>query len=77
MTFAQKADPYDAIAMKLIEDQLELQKWTNIKTLQNITGLNAEFTRQYLILLKARGSRKDGNKWGLVSKNPLSEEDTD
>ncbi|MCP3446144.1 hypothetical protein [Bradyrhizobium sp. CCGUVB14] len=73
----EEDDPYDAIAMKLLEDQLKLKKWTDIKTLENITGLNTEFTRQYLILLKARGSRKDGKKWGLVSKNPLSEEDTE
>jgi hypothetical protein len=69
-------DPYDDMAKALLEDQLKLQKWTDIETLQNMIGLNEDYTREYLILLKARGSRKKGSKkWGLVSKNPLSEED--
>jgi hypothetical protein len=69
-------DHYDAIAMQLLGEQLKLQKWTDIEVLKNMVGLNHDYTRQYLILLKARGSRKPkSTKWGLLSKNPLSEED--
>ena len=71
-------DPYDDIAKKILEGQLKLQKWTDIKVLENMIGLNKDYTREYLILLNARGSRKPGSKkWGLISKNPLSEEDTE
>ena len=71
----EKPDPWDGIAMKLLKNQLEIERWCDIGTLANIIGLDTKTTREYLILLNARGSRKDGKKWGLVSRNPLEEED--
>jgi hypothetical protein len=69
-------DQYDASAMKILEEQLKLHEWTDIKTFEKMIGLDRDNTRQYLILLKARGSRKPkSTKWGLISKNPFSEED--
>ena len=71
----EKPDPWDGNAMKLLQKQLEVERWCDIGTLANITGLDARTTREYLILLNARGSRKDGKKWGLLSRNPLERED--
>ncbi|MCG2633005.1 hypothetical protein L6654_41310 [Bradyrhizobium sp. WYCCWR 13023] len=71
-------DFYDANAMRLLKKQLELKNWTDIETFEKLIGLNADFTQQYLVMLDARGSRKPkSTKWGLISKNPLSEEDTE
>jgi hypothetical protein len=68
--------PYDASAMKILEEQLNLHEWTDIKIFEKMIGLDRNNTRQYLILLKARGSRKPKSmKWGLISKNPFSEVD--
>ena len=61
--------------MNLLKKQLETERWCDISTLANIIGLDTKTTREYLILVKARGSRKDGKKWGLVSRNPLEEQD--
>jgi hypothetical protein len=71
----EKPDPWDGIAMSLLKKQLEIERWCDIGTLANIIGLDAKTTREYLILLNARGSRRDGKKWGLVSRNPLERED--
>ena len=71
----EKPDPWDGIAMNLLQKQLEIERWCDIGVLANIIGLDEEVTREYLILLKARGSRKDGKKWGLLSRNPLEKED--
>jgi hypothetical protein len=71
----EKPDPWDGIAMNLLQKQLEIERWCDIRVLANIIGLDEEVTREYLILLKARGSRKDGKKWGLLSRNPLEKED--
>jgi hypothetical protein len=51
-------------------------KWRKIKTLASVTGLSEQDTKEYLIELGARGSETDGNLWGLISRNPLSEIDT-
>lgn len=68
---------YDAKAKELLKKQLELHKWTDLETFQKMIGLDSNYTRQYLLLLKARGSRKRGSKkWGLIDKNPLCEKDT-
>jgi hypothetical protein len=50
-------------------------RWRDIGTLANVIGLDVTTTKEYLILLGARGSQKDGKMWGLLSRNPLSEED--
>ena len=71
----EKPDPWDGIAMSLLEKQLQVERWCDIVALSNIIGLDTKTTREYLILLKARGSRKDGKKWGLLSRNPLEKED--
>jgi hypothetical protein len=69
-------EAYDGSAMNLLKAQLELQDWTEINILAKLIGLGIDDTRQYLILLKARGSRKKGsNKWGLLSKNPMTQVD--
>jgi|ERR1700722_191749 len=71
----EEADPWDDIAKSLLRKELEIKKWCDIKELANIIGLDEKVTREYLILLNARGSRKDSKKWGLLSRNPLEEED--
>jgi hypothetical protein len=68
-------DPYDDLAKQILADQLKLKKWTAIGDLANSVGLNHKLPREYLILLKARGSRKDGKNWGLISENPYSQAD--
>ena len=50
-------------------------KWRKIKTLAAVTGLSEQEAKEYLIELGARGSETDGNLWGLISRNPLSEID--
>ena len=73
----QKPDPYDGAASALLKSMLEGEhRWRDIGTLANVIGrLDVTTTKEYLILLGARGSQKDGKMWGLLSRNPLSEED--
>jgi hypothetical protein len=71
----EKLEQWDYIAMEVLQKQLEIERWCDIGTLANIIGQDHNTTREYLILLKARGSREDGEKWGLLSRNPLEKED--
>lgn len=73
----EKLDVWDVKAMKLLETMLNNHQWCELKALANIIGLDESTTREYLILLGARGSRIDGKKWGLASKNPLTQDDAD
>ena len=48
-------------------------KWRSINALSNIIGTDEPTTRRLLLGIGARGSERDGNLWGLVSRNPLGE----
>jgi hypothetical protein len=68
--------PYDAAASALLKAMLENgPQWRSIETLANVVGLDKKLTKEYLIVLGARGSETDGNLWGLVSRNPIPQQD--
>lgn len=68
----KSADPFDAAAMKLLRSMLEgKHNWRKITTLANVVGLDEKTTKEYLVVLGARGSETNANLWGLVSRNPL------
>jgi hypothetical protein len=62
----------EKLLMALLEDG---PKWRRIQTLASVTGLKESDAKEYLVELGARGSAKDANLWGLISRNPLSEVD--
>ncbi len=65
---------YDKAANKLLKSLLEDgPKWRNVTTLAAVVGMSEQDVKEYLIVLGARGSETNGNLWGLISRNPLSE----
>jgi hypothetical protein len=63
---------YDAATYTLLKSMLENgPKWRNIETLANVIGVDEDLTKEYLIMLGARGSETDGSLWGLISRNPI------
>lgn len=63
---------YDAAAKDLLKRKLVTgDQWQSVKELANIIGLDEKTTKEYLILLGARGSEKDGTRWGLLTRNPI------
>ena len=40
-----KLDPWDSMAMRLLEAELKLHKWCDIKSLSNLIGLEPSVTR--------------------------------
>ena len=67
---------YEKAVERLLNSMLEAgPNWRKIQTLSNVTGLSEKHAKEYLIVLGARGSETDGQLWGLISRNPLSEID--
>ncbi len=67
-------DPFDAAALALLRKMLEGEhQWRNIDTLANVVGLDNKTTKEYLVVLGARGSELDGKMWGLLSRNPIKD----
>jgi hypothetical protein len=70
----KEPDPFDAAATDLLKSMLSGDhKWRDIETLANVVGLDTKTTKEFLVILGARGSQKDGKMWGLVSRNPIEE----
>ncbi len=63
--------PARALLIKLLSHPV--YDWRSIETLSNVVGLDVAATRRLLLQLGARGSERDGDLWGLVSKHPLAE----
>jgi hypothetical protein len=69
-----KFPKFDKAAKALLVAMLSSgPKWRKLQTLASVTGLPERDVKEYLIELGARGSETDGNLWGLISRNPLSE----
>ncbi len=67
---------YDAAVKSLLKALLEKgPKWRKATTLASIIGLDKKLTKEYLIVIGARGSQSDPELWGLVSRNPLQDID--
>ena len=65
---------FDKAVEKLLRQMLDGEhQWRKLETLASVTGLSEQETKEYLIEIGARGSETDGDLWGLVSRNPLSE----
>ncbi|MBA2920645.1 hypothetical protein GON01_06490 [Sphingomonas sp. MAH-20] len=65
---------FDKAIERLLTEMLNKgPKWRKLDTLIHVTGLSAEHTKEYLIEIGARGSETGGDRWGLISRNPLSE----
>lgn len=69
---------YDKAVEDLLKRMLESgPTWRKLSTLSRVTGLSEEHAKEYLIELKERGSESNGDLWGLISRNPLSEIEAD
>jgi hypothetical protein len=68
-----RADQADESAKGLLTEMLAAQeyKWRSIRSLSNVIGLSEELTRKLLLEIGARGSEKNPELWGLISRNPL------
>ncbi len=65
---------FDKAVEKLLRQMLAGQyDWRKLETLANVTGLTPHEVKEYLIELGARGSEIDPQRWGLTSRNPLSD----
>ena len=60
-------------AKELLKGMLGVKelRWRTIHTMANVIGLSEERTRELLLEIGARGSEKNSELWGLVSRNPL------
>ena len=67
---------YDAAVKALLKALLEKgPRWRRISTLASVIGLDRKLTKEYLVVIGARGSQTDPELWGLVTRNPLKEID--
>ena len=64
---------YDKAASAILKNLLETgDEWQSATELANVIGCSVSDTKEYMILLGARGSAKNGDQWGLLYRNPLS-----
>ena len=64
-------DARRSILKEMLED--EAFQWRNLSTLAAVVGCDEEQAKNHLIAIGARGSEKNDGKWGLISRQPLSE----
>ena len=71
----KQPDPTDEAAKKLLLSMLDREswQWAGIDTLANVVGADHARVRELLLQIGARGSMRDGNIWGLISRNPISD----
>jgi len=50
-------------------------EWRKLSTLAAVVGCNEKTTKNHLIAIGARGSEKNDDTWGLITRHPLSEID--
>ncbi len=68
----------EAIPKTLLTKMLNGHRdWRRLSTLTNVTGLSEADGKRLLLQLGARGSETNGALWGLISRNPLSDNDPD
>ena len=72
-------DPAEEAAKRLLKEMLEdrMFKWRHILTLANVVGTDQQTVRRLLLEIGARGSMNSGDFWGLVSRNPMKEPNSD
>lgn len=62
---------YDKIVCDLIEAMLRSgPPWRPLEEFQNVTGCDEQMTKEYLIIVGARGQEGNGTLWG---RNPISD----
>jgi hypothetical protein len=49
--------------------------WRSMRVMANVVGTDEETVRRLLLEIGARGSMRDPVLWGLVSRNPIGEDD--
>ena len=71
----KRPDPSDEAAKKLLQSILDRKnwQWASIDTLANVIGADHARVRDLLLQIGARGSMRDGNTWGLISRNPIKD----
>lgn len=60
------------ILLKLLNDKK--YSWRSLETLSKVIGLDVDGTKSLLIAIGARGSLKEKDVWGLISRHPLNED---
>ena len=75
----KKPDPAEEATKRLLRELLEhpIIDWQHLHTLSNVVGLDDQSVRRLLLEIGARGSTKDGDFWGLVSRHPLIDASSD
>jgi hypothetical protein len=75
----KKPDAAEEAAKALLRQMLEdpIFSWRHMVTLANVVGTDQKTVRRLLLEIGARGSTKDGDLWGLVSKHPLNDMEND
>ena len=64
-----KYPAYDKAVKELLREELNIGSvWHPLKELSRVTGMNEQDTREYLIYIQARGSRKSADMWALKSR---------
>lgn len=69
----QKAidDARRRILKEMLQD--EAFEWRDLSTLSAVVGCDEQQTKTHLIAIGARGSEKSDDKWGLITRHPLTE----
>jgi hypothetical protein len=72
----KKPDAAEEAAKVLLRTLLNRPKWkwARIETLSNAVGSDEVTVRRLLLEIGARGSLIDGHVWGLLSRNPISDQ---
>jgi hypothetical protein len=60
------------LLMKMLDDQR--WKWRKLTTLSHVIGADETTTKALLIDVGARASQDGSQLWGLISRNPLPED---
>jgi hypothetical protein len=69
----RRVDPLAEARKALLRQLLEGEHpWRTLETLQHVIGADADTTRKLLLEIGARASEDGQDKWGLISRNPLS-----
>jgi hypothetical protein len=74
----KRPDPSEVAAKTLLRTLLldGRFRWRKLPTLANVVGTDEQTVRRLLLEIGARGSTKDGQLWGLLSRNPLMDDDS-
>jgi hypothetical protein len=69
----KEPNPSEEAAKALLRKLLETPgyHWRRIDTLANVVGTDEVTVRRLLLEIGARGSMRNGQYWGMTSRNPL------